>query len=42
MDLPLGEKDEALAGDTAPAASEPAQADTAEAAEKEEGVTHGV
>jgi two-component system nitrogen regulation sensor histidine kinase NtrY len=43
MDLPLGEKDEALAGDTAPAASEPAQADTAEAAEnEEEGVTHGV
>ena len=41
MDLPLGEKDEALAGDTVPAASKPAH--TAEAAENEkEGVTHGV
>jgi hypothetical protein len=41
MDLPLGEKDEALAGDSAPAASKPAH--TAEAAEnEEEGVTHGV
>ena len=41
MDLPLGEKDEALAGDTVPAASKPAH--TAEAAEnEEEGVTHGV
>jgi two-component system, NtrC family, nitrogen regulation sensor histidine kinase NtrY len=43
MDLPLGEKDETQAAETTPAASEQAQADASEAAEKEEeGVTHGV
>jgi two-component system, NtrC family, nitrogen regulation sensor histidine kinase NtrY len=43
MDLPIGEKDEARAGETMPEADAPVHADDApEAAEEEEGVTHGV
>jgi len=43
MDLPIGKKDEARAGETMPEAHTPVHADDAlEAAEEEEGVTHGV
>ena len=42
MDLPIGEKDEARAGETMAESSAPVHADASEAAEEEEGVTHGV
>jgi len=42
MELPIGEKDETRAGETMAEPSAPAHAGASEAAEEEEGVTHGV